>query len=118
MLMKYQHILTSRTGSGSAEGFHNRLNHNMSLDKVVDYLASEDEYWRRLVNDPCLWTEEEEEDYARLVSGERHRRKHRMLKHYVERGNNPDRADTMDMRSISSDLLSSDGNNDSILGEE
>lgn len=97
-------------GSGSAEGFHNRLNHNMprkamSLDKMVDYLASEDEYWRRLVGDPRLWAEKKT---AHDESQERHRKKRRMLKHYIERGANPERSDVVDTCVISSDLLSSD----------
>lgn len=99
-------------GSGSAEGFHNRLNHNMprnamSLDKMVDYLAAEDEYWRRLVNDSRLWTEKKA---SHASSQDRHRRKRRMLSSYVERGNNEERSDAV----ISSDLLSSDGDNERI----
>lgn len=98
------------TGSGSAEGFHDRLNHNMprnamSLDKMVDYLAAEDEYWKRVVNDPRSWSAKKT---SHSSSQERHRRKRQMLKHYVERGGDSERSDVVD-QFISSDILSSDG---------
>lgn len=108
------------TGSGSAEGFHNRLNHNMprgamSLDKMVDYLAAEDEFWNRLVNNPRLWAEKKA---SHASSQERHRKKRRMLKHYVKRGEDQERWDVVD-RVVSSDLLSSDDeemeSNDNLL---
>lgn len=102
------------SGSGSAEGFHNRLSANMpraalSLDKMVDFLAGEDEYWRRIVNDSRLWAEKKMKHEA---AQERHRRKRRMLKHYVERGNNPERSGDSDIISISSDLFSGSENGD------
>jgi hypothetical protein len=80
----------------------------MSLDKMVDYLAAE--YWRRLVNDPRLWAEKKT---THASSQDRHRRKRQMLKHYVERGGDPERSDAVD-QFISSDLLSSDGDNERV----
>jgi hypothetical protein len=48
------------SGSGSAEGYHRRLDEVMPkkalpVDKMVDFLAGEDEYWARVVNDPRQW---------------------------------------------------------------
>lgn len=113
--MRYCCWFTYFVGSGSAEGFHNRLNHNMprnamSLDKMVDYLAAEDEYWKRTVNDQRLWAEKKT---SHSSSQERHRRKRQMLKNYVERGNDVERSDAVD-QVISSDLLSSDGENERV----
>jgi hypothetical protein len=46
--------------SGACEGYNLRLNKIMprnplALNKMVDFLASEDEYWCRVVNDSRLW---------------------------------------------------------------
>jgi hypothetical protein len=46
--------------SAASEGFNSRLDSIMpckplALDKMVDFLAGEDEYWCRIVNDPRLW---------------------------------------------------------------
>lgn len=58
------------------------------MDHMVDFLAKEDEYWKRTVNDPRLWNEKKgEHDDAQ----ERHKRKRMMLKHYLDRSkSNPD----------------------------
>ncbi len=53
----------------------------LALDHMVDFLAEEDEYWRRTVNDPRLWNEKKSEHDA---SQERHKRKRMMLKHYID----------------------------------
>jgi hypothetical protein len=44
-------------GSAACEGYNSRLDSIMphkpfALDKMVDFLAGEDEYWCRVVNDP------------------------------------------------------------------
>lgn len=67
------------------------------------------------MNDPRLWNAKKRSHDA---SQERHQKKRRTLKHYVERGGNPERWDVVD-RIIYSDLLSSDDeemeNNDKVL---
>lgn len=103
-------------GSGSIEGFHKRLESMMPrtplpLDKMVDFLAAEDEYWNRMVHDERLW---QEKKMSHSAAQERHVRKRRMLKHYVQRENNPVH-DSIPL-SFSSDLLSSSDGDSSSRG--
>jgi hypothetical protein len=71
-------------GSCAAEGYNSRLDTIMpskplALDKMVDFLAGEDEYWRRVVNDPRLWRERTKNNAA---AKEKHLRKRCRLAFY------------------------------------
>jgi hypothetical protein len=76
-------------GSGSAEGFHSRLDKIMSrrvfaLDDMVEFLTQEDEFWNRRIHNPCLWAEKKNQFET---SRERHHEKRRRLSYYYERKN-------------------------------
>jgi len=80
-------------GSGSAEGFHSRLEKIMphralALDDMVEFLTQEDEFWDCRAHDSRLWKEKKNQ-YE--TSHERHREKRRCLSHYYERKNLNDR---------------------------
>lgn len=53
----------------------------LPLDKMVDFLAEEDEYWCRLRNDPRSWTEKQK---GTAAAKERHLKKRRRLSHYLD----------------------------------
>jgi hypothetical protein len=77
------------SGSAVSEGYNRRLDHIMprnvlALDAMVDFLAGEDEYWRRIVNDPRSWGYKQTEAAA---GRERHLKKRRKLSHYVDSRN-------------------------------
>jgi hypothetical protein len=54
----------------------------LALDKMVDFLAGEDEYWCRVVNDPRLWGDKKRDATASQV---RHQDKRRRLSNYRQR---------------------------------
>jgi hypothetical protein len=81
-------------GSGSAEGFHSRLDKIIprrvfALDDMVEFLAQEDEFWNRRVHNPRLWAEKKNQF---KTSRERHYEKRRRLSYYYERKNRTDRS--------------------------
>jgi hypothetical protein len=83
-------ILTN-TGSSTFEGYNNWLNNIMphtplALDKMVDFLAGEDNYWQRLLKDPHLWDAKEKEA---AFAHARHTNKRCHLSHYRDWGNSP-----------------------------
>jgi hypothetical protein len=51
----------------------------IALDKMVDFLAGEDEYWCRIVNNPRLWGDKKRDATASQV---RHQDKRRRLSNY------------------------------------
>lgn len=61
----------------------------MALDKLVDFLAGEDEYWQRITLTPHLWDAKKKKVTA---AKERHLKARRRVSHYVQRGTDPDRA--------------------------
>jgi hypothetical protein len=82
------------SGSGSAEGFHSRLDKIMprrvlALDDMVDFLAQEDEFWNCRTQDARLWAEKK---HQFETSKERHTEKRRRLSYYYERKNRVDRS--------------------------
>lgn len=100
---------TNNIGSGAAEGFHNRLEQSMprkilALDHMVDFLANEDKYWQRTLNDPRLWNEKKSD---RDSAQEQHKRKRTTLKNYVDRSTKSD--------SSSMVTIASDGEDDGLI---
>jgi hypothetical protein len=51
---------------------------------MVDFLANEDEYWRRTVTDPTLWSQKKAQH---AKAQQKQLCKRQTLKHYVPRGN-------------------------------
>jgi hypothetical protein len=53
-------VTDTLAGSASAEGYHHRLeevmpNRSLPADKMIDFLADEDRYWQRIVEDHRQW---------------------------------------------------------------
>jgi hypothetical protein len=76
-------ILTN-TGSSTFKGYNNWLNNIMphtplTLDKMVDFLVDEDNYWQRLLKDPHLWGAKEKKA---AFTHMRHTNKRCHLSHY------------------------------------
>jgi hypothetical protein len=66
-------------GSASAEGYHRRLeeimpNRALPADKIVEFLAGEDEYWNRIVNDDRQWQAKKSEHRSAQAQNQKRRR--------------------------------------------
>lgn len=110
-------IFLMRTGSGAAEGIHNRWEEMMpktpmAIDQLVDWLAEEDKYWERTVNDPQLW---EKRKATTLKRQERYQKKRTTLKNMTTRDN-----PASEYISFNSDdmLLDDDNDADDYYGNE
>jgi hypothetical protein len=57
----------------------------LALDKMVDFLAGEDQYWQKMLHDRHLWDAKEKETASART---RHVNKRRRLCHYRDRSNN------------------------------
>jgi hypothetical protein len=60
LLYCFRQVTEALAGSASAEGYHRRLeevmpNRSLPADKMIDFLADEDLYWERIVEDPQQW---------------------------------------------------------------
>ena len=54
----------------------------LALDDMVNFLAEQDKFWDRVINDPRMWREKKATHDA---SRERHRDKRRQLSFYIDR---------------------------------
>jgi hypothetical protein len=101
-------------GSSRSEDYNNRLNSVMSstplaLDKMVDFLVKEDEYWCRTYNDSRLFSERKRDTAA--VS-KRNFAKHRRVADYLKpttSGNGKEDTIIFDLTKKESCNLDSDG---------
>jgi hypothetical protein len=86
-------------GSANAEAFHKHLMESiprttMTLDQLVDFLAGEDKYWKRVVATTRLWDAKQKQVKN---AKECYAKKQCDFACYMERDNNPDRASTEDI---------------------
>jgi hypothetical protein len=101
------------------EGYHKHLTEKMpksvmALDKLVDFLAGEDNYWQEVIETPHLWGAKKKQVEAAKLH---HLNKCRRLAHYMERGTNSERVggtQGIDITSLLEDFENSnDGENGS-----
>jgi hypothetical protein len=85
----------------------------MALDKLVDFLAGEDNYWQEVIETPHLWGAKKKQVEAAKL---RHLNKRCRLAHYMERGADPERTSStqgIDIISLLEDFENSnDGEDD------
>jgi hypothetical protein len=60
----------------------------LALDQMVDFLAQEDQYWCRVIDDPKSWSDKKQQT---ANAKERHLQKRRRLSHYRDRSQDHDR---------------------------
>jgi hypothetical protein len=85
----------------------------MALDKLVDFLAGEDNYWQEVMETPHLWGAKKKQVEAAKL---RHLNKRHRLAHYMERGIDPERVGStqgIDIISLLEDFENSNDGEDS-----
>jgi len=84
----------------------------MALDKLVDFLTREDNYWQEVIETLHLWGAKKKQVEAAKL---RHLNKRRRLTHYMEQGNDPERVSNMqgiDIASLLEDFKNSNDGED------
>jgi hypothetical protein len=105
------------TGSACAEGYHKHLTEKMhrsvmALNKLVDFLAGEDNYWQEVIETPHLWGAKKKQiEVAKL----HHLNKRRHLAYYIERDTDSERVggtQDIDITSLLEDFENSNNGED------